>query len=147
MPPGISRKECILFLLTVLVTANSLSLFKEYTGDTDDKTLEMFNLCDDNTQIDTDCNTVVEVNWAALKSSAVLYDQDSQLRGRNPEKLDRVFEENNPNSGIRSAVFTNGTDGTTAYFTFNSTHVVGSVHRPDGITERIVSIDADKQLR
>jgi len=36
-------------------------------------------------------------------------------------------------------IFENVMAGTTAYFTNNSTNVVGSVHIPDGMTERIVS--------
>ena len=145
------RRELIFCatLLPSLLSGSLPSLFLEYKEEIEDyeTSVDMFEICTDNAQTHTDCNTVIEFNLAALESSSVLYDSDSLVGGVNPEVLHLEYREEDRMTDIRSAVFSNGTDGTTAYFTYNATHVVGSVHRPDGITERIVSDVDNKELR
>jgi len=136
--------EYIIFVcIQVLLADARTPLFQKYSADLKDLE-DDYNLCN---KITTDCNTVIEMNWVALEANFVQYDPDSELKGRNPVELKLEFRERDPVSGVRSAVFSNGANQTTAYFTYNDKLLVGSIHRPDGKTERIVSIDNDKQLR
>ena len=134
----------IIFLCNQVLLADARTpLFQKYSADLKDLE-DDYNLCN---KITTNCNTVIEMNWEALENNSVQYDPDSDLKGRNPVELKLEFRERDPVSGVRSAVFSNGANQTTAYFTYNDKLLVGSIHRPDGKTERIVSIDNDKQLR
>merc|ERR1719397_240829 len=73
--------------------------------------------------------------------------QDAQMRDARPGKYERLRYP--PSLFLESTedikddktldIFENVMAGTTTYFTNNSTNVVGSVHIPDGMTERIVS--------